>query len=353
VKFQSWPAFQGGTLAVGSAALFGVATPLIQVAGNGVGPLTTAALLYAGAASVGAFSTRPASIEARLNRRDLTAIGMIAFFGAVVGPTCLAWGLQRTSASGASLLLTLEAVFTALLAWMIHGETMDRRVKSALGLLTAGAALLVLEQGYAAEGSLWGLLAVLLATAAWGVDNTVSRSVADRDPSQVVMTKSLLGCMATSILAFVAGEPSPTASQAISLLAIGASAFGLSLRAYLLAQRLIGAARTGSIYAFAPLIGVALSVALGDRTLGWLAALGGALMAIGVVLHLTEQHAHDHFHEPVEHEHAHQHEDGHHDHDHSPDELPKGGESHSHWHRHAAARHSHPHTPDLHHQHKH
>ncbi len=53
-------------------------------------------------------------------------------FGAVAGPVALAWGLQRTSGSSASLMLTLEAVFTALLAWRLYGEAMDRRVRLAL-----------------------------------------------------------------------------------------------------------------------------------------------------------------------------------------------------------------------------
>ena len=37
--------------------------------------------------------------------------------GAVIGPVALAWDLQHTSGSSASLMLTLEAVFTAVLAW--------------------------------------------------------------------------------------------------------------------------------------------------------------------------------------------------------------------------------------------
>ena len=45
----------------------------------------------------------------------------------------------------------------------------------------------------------------------------------------------------------------PSATAAFALLAIGAVGYGLSLRFYLLAQLTFGAARTGSVYAFAPL----------------------------------------------------------------------------------------------------
>jgi hypothetical protein len=123
----------------------------------------------------------------------------------------------------------------------------------------------------------------------------------------------------------------------------------LSLRFYLLAQRAFGAARTGSVFAFAPFIGACVAVALGDRSLSWWMLAGGAFMVAGVVLHLTESHVHEHAHEALEHEHAHVHDDGHHDHVH--DGMPAG--SHSHRHRHEAVRHSHSHVPDAHHTHDH
>ena len=66
-------------------------------------------------------------------------------------------------------MLTLEAVFTALLAFgAIYHETMDRRVWTAVLLLAVGGGVLVLDQGRDGSAQLWGLLAVLLATAAWG-----------------------------------------------------------------------------------------------------------------------------------------------------------------------------------------
>ena len=47
------PALRGGLLALLAAALFGISTPLVQRFGAGLGPFSTAALLYAGAAAVG------------------------------------------------------------------------------------------------------------------------------------------------------------------------------------------------------------------------------------------------------------------------------------------------------------
>ena len=345
----SLPALRGGLLALLAAALFGVSMPLVQQFGAGLGAFSTAALLYAGAAAVGVLSRQPIGREARLQRGDLPRLLAMAGFGAVVGPVALAWGLQHTSGTSASLMLTLEALFTAVLAWRLYRETLDGRVWTAMALLLAGGMVLVLDQGRAGGAQLWGLLAVLLATAAWGVDNTLSRALAERDPGQVVMAKALLGASATLLLAVILGEPLPSAIAALALFAIGATGYGLSLRFYLLAQRAFGAARTGSVFAFAPFIGAAFAVALGDRSASGLMALGSALMLAGVVLHLAESHGHAHAHDALAHEHAHRHDDGHHYHVHDP--MPAG--EHSHRHGHEAVQHAHAHVPDAHHAHRH
>src|SRR5678815_654573 len=127
-RISRWPALRGGLIALTAAALFGVSTPLVQRFGIGIGSFTTAALLYGGAALIGALLRLPVEREARLRRGDAPRLALMALFGAVIGPVALAWGLQRTSGASASLMLTLEAVFTAIVAWRLYRETMDRRV---------------------------------------------------------------------------------------------------------------------------------------------------------------------------------------------------------------------------------
>lgn len=346
---KTLPALRGGLVALLAAFLFGVSTPLVQRFGAGIGSFTTAALLYAGAAFVGALLRRPPEREARVRGTDAPRLIMMALFGAGLGPVALAWGLQHTSGTSASLMLTLEAVFTAVLARIWYHETLDKRVMLAMSLLTLGGVLLVLDRAGSGTGQIAGLLAVMVATAAWGVDNSLSRALADRDPGQVVMFKGAIGAVATMIIAVSFGEPVPGAWQALALLFVGATGYGLSLRFYLLAQRAFGAARTGSVFAFAPFVGAVVAVALGDRTgSAWMLA-GAALMVSGIVLHLAERHSHAHEHALMEHEHAHTHEDGHHGHQH--DHLPAG--AHSHAHQHTPTWHTHEHMPDEHHAHPH
>jgi drug/metabolite transporter (DMT)-like permease len=267
----------------------------------------------------------------------------------VIGPVALAWGLQRTSGASASLMLTLEAVFTALLARWWYREALGRRVTAALLLMTAGGCALALDSADAGAGQLAGLLAVLVATAAWGADNALSRPLAERDPGQVVLAKGALGAAATALIALATGEPLPGPATTLALLAVGASGYGLSLRLYLLGQRAFGAGRTASVFAFAPFVGAAIAVALGERAGGAAMLAAAALLLAGIALHVAEDHAHEHEHEALEHEHAHRHDDGHHGHPHDP--MPQG--AHSHRHVHAAQRHIHAHVPDAHHAHRH
>ena len=77
----SRPALKGGLLALVAAVLFGISTPLVQLFGAGVGAFSTAALLYAGAAAVGALSRRSIEREARIARGDLKRLLAMAAFG--------------------------------------------------------------------------------------------------------------------------------------------------------------------------------------------------------------------------------------------------------------------------------
>ena len=344
------PLLGGASLALLAAVAFGVTMPLIQRWGRGVGSAPTAALLYAGAslASLGVFR-RARDQEPAVHRQHLPRLLLVALLGAVFAPICLTWGLQHTDATSASLLLNFEAVFTVVLAWRIHHEAIGKRVLVALWAMSVGGALLFVGSFQGRGGFGVGALAVLLATFGWALDNTLARPLADLSPTQVVKWKGALGASLSLLLALASAQPFPKFAPLVGLLACGATGYGLSLRLYLLAQRQIGAARTGSIFALAPFVGAAAAWAMGSGSMGLWSAAAALCFVVGVFLHLTEKHGHRHTHSPLEHEHTHRHDDGHHDHEHRPAVT---GE-HSHSHVHEAREHDHPHAPDLHHRHEH
>jgi len=193
------------------------------------------------------------------------------------------------------------------------------------------------------------VLAVALATLAWAADNTLTRPLSELDPGQVVRAKSVAGAAMAFGVAVWRRELALPWPALVGLLACGLVGYGLSLRLYLLAQRRIGAARTGSIFGLGPFVGAAIALALGEGSAGPTMGLSALLFAAGAWLHLSEQHEHAHAHPAVEHDHSHRHDDGHHGHDH-PQAV--AGE-HSHTHGHQEHRHSHPHAPDADHRHRH
>jgi drug/metabolite transporter (DMT)-like permease len=345
----------GGVLyALAAALMFGATTPVIAWAGGQVGPLTTAALLYLGAATAaGVMRVRSRSTGASLRRSDLLRLLAVAVTGAAVAPALFAWGVTQAGATAGSLVLNLEAVFTVMLAWMIYREPLGRRVIVAVLVMAAGGAMLVVDAGDAASAGWLGAMAVAGATLAWAMDNTLTRGLAEHEPLQVVAAKGALGALLTGTVAVLRGEALPAAGPLLALLACGATGYGVSLRLYLLAQRRIGAARTGSVFALAPFVGAAIAWSLGDRSAGLWTVAAAACFVVGVVLHVSEAHEHEHLHEPVEHEHAHRHDDGHHEghHDHEPAQVVVG--EHTHRHRHSRLEHRHCHAPDLHHGHSH
>jgi drug/metabolite transporter (DMT)-like permease len=345
------PIVVGTALAALAALAFGITTPFIQRLGVGVGPFTTAALLYLGAA-LGAISWPGCGTEQReasVRLRHVPRLLAIAFFGAALAPSLFAWGLQRVSATYGSLLLNGEAVFTVGLAAAIHREHVGRRVAIAVALMFVGGTVTVFGASAAGSVGLVGALAVVAAVFSWALDNVLTRPFADLDPAAVVRVKALCGVVLTGALTLMAGESHPRWMQAAGLLACGATGYGISLRFYLRAQRRIGAGRTGSVFAVAPFVGALAALALGDRPAGVTTTAVAVLFIAGLALHLTEKHGHEHVHEELLHNHAHTHDDGHHAHHH--DVPPKG--PHAHPHRHEPRVHSHPHAPDAHHEHEH
>lgn len=340
------PALRGTIIALASAVLFGVTTPIVQRLGRGMGPFTTAALLYAGAAIAGGLGR--SRREEQPTRVHLARITAMAIAGAAAAPVLLAMGLARASGTAASLMLNLEAVFTIVLARVMHHEHIGGRVAAASLVLLAGGALLVVDHGGGGTTSAIGLACVAGASLAWAFDNALSKPLSPLDPSAVVGVKGLLGATCAVAVAFALGESWPPRAAALGLLVIGATGYGLSLRLYLLAQRSLGAGRTASVFASAPFCGAALALALGEPA-GLLTLAGAAAMIVGLFLHATERHEHPHVHRAIEHAHPHRHDDAHHSHTHDP--MPQG--EHTHAHRHEETRHAHPHVPDVHHEHDH
>ncbi len=347
---RNWPV--AGALA--AAALFGASTPAAKALGVDIAPFALAGLLYAGsglglAAWLLVRRMAGRSVPLGIVKADLPWLAGAVLAGGVAAPAMLMFGLARTQATTASLLLNLEGVFTALIAWFVFRENFDRRIATGMALIVAGGALLSIGQGEV--GRIDG--AALLVTGAclfWAIDNNLTRKISAGDALSIAALKGCVAGVANLAIAGATGASLPSAPASLAAMGVGFAGFGLSLVLFVVSLRDLGAARTSAYFSIAPFVGITLAiVALGEPAgaLFWAAA---ALMALGVWLHVSERHEHPHAHESMEHAHRHAH-DEHHRHEHDFDW--DGTEPHLHPHRHAPMAHSHPHYPDIHHRHVH
>jgi drug/metabolite transporter (DMT)-like permease len=340
--------------ALAAAALFGASTPAAKALGGELHPFALAGLLYAGSGLglalwmiVRRASGRHTAL--RIANADLPWLAGAVLTGGVAAPAMLMFGLATTQATVASLLLNLESVFTALIAWFVFRENFDRRIALGMALITAGGVVLS-----AGPGGFVGIDAAALLVAAaclfWAVDNNLTRRISAGDPIAIAAIK---GCVAGTVnlaLAGMAGDSWPATGTVMAALCIGFAGYGVSLVLFVVALRDLGAARTGAYFSTAPFVGVALAIGVLGEPAGatfWIAA---GLMGWGVWLHVSERHEHTHSHELLEHFHQHSH-DEHHRHTHEFDW--DGAEPHAHPHRHDPLTHRHPHFPDIHHRHGH
>lgn len=342
------PLFPGAPFALASALLFGTVPPLAKSLLNTVSGVMLAALLYIGAGGglLLCQLLRDRSNEARLRKADIPWLALAILAGGVTGPVLLMFGLSRTTAANASLLLNLESLATMAIAWLVYKENVDRRLLLGALAILSGAVLLSWHGGGLRPDM--GALLVAGACLAWGLDNNLTRKISGADPMSIAMIKGLVAGAVNLTLALVVGLAIPSGLTTAAAALIGFFGIGVSLVMFILALRHLGAARTGAYYSTAPFMGAILSIAFLGEPVTVPLAVAGILMAIGLWIHLSERHEHEHFHEGMEHEHRHMH-DEHHQHAH------EGliGEPHSHWHRHPPMRHKHPHYPDVHHRHDH
>jgi drug/metabolite transporter (DMT)-like permease len=287
---------RGAGFALASALLFGSSTPLSKALVGTIHPVLLAAVLYL-SSGVGLLLVRLCrriflkgrrGAAARLGVSGSMWLGGAILSGGVIAPILLMVGLTQTPGSTASLLLNLEGVLTALLAWFVFGEPFSRRLALGMASIVAGAVILSWH-GQPSFTALLGPLLVVAACLAWAIDNNLTRKVSSSDPVTVAMLKGLVAGSFSLCIAFSIGatKVDPEAIGAASL--VGFINYGISNVLFVLALRELGTARTAIYYSTAPFFGalIALIVLQEAVTASFLAA--ATLMGLGVFLHLTER----------------------------------------------------------------
>lgn len=354
------PINTGIAYALLAALLFGASTPFAKLLVGQTVPLVLAGLLYLGS-GIGlgiwlllrVLTQRQSNGNTRLACADVPWLGGAILTGGIAAPILLMTGLAYTPASTASLLLNMEGVLTALLAWFVFREQFDRRIFLGMALIVMAGVLLSWEQSAPAGQSPaipWGAVSIVAACLCWAIDNNLTRKISASDAVQIAAIKGLTAGVVNLGIAWWLGLAWPSLDNAALAGIVGFSGYGLSLVLFVLALRHLGTARTGAYFSMAPFAGAVIALLMPGEMPGMLFWLAALLMGAGIWLHLTENHVHAHTHVRMAHAHAHRH-DIHHQHDHA---FPWDGEEpHTHDHQHEPLAHEHPHFPDIHHRHRH
>lgn len=280
---------RGGLLAIAAAVLFGLSTPAAKAIVGNLHPLLLAGLLYLGSGiGLGIIIALGQRHGVGLKRADLPWLLATIVFGGTLGPALLMWGLTQTTGSTASLLLTLEGVFTALIAWVVFREPFNRRIGLGMASIFSGAVLLGLQTPSGNAGAL-GALAVAGACLSWAIDNNCTSKIADVDALTLASIKGVVAGATNVALGLAAGAAFPSTGVLAASALVGFFGYGLSLVLFVLALREIGAARTGAYFSTAPFIGAVIGLIALSEPLTAALLCAGILMAFGVYLHLTEQ----------------------------------------------------------------
>ncbi len=267
-----------------AAFLFGMWATVGKFVVTGVSPLTAAWFVQA----VSALAFTPFLGRLRLTRRDMKYAVTASALGAVVAPSMYFTGLNLTTPVNAALLSNTEALFTVTFAFVFLKERLSRAGYLSAVAILAGAVLVALNlEAGGSVGIVPALLGnVLLVGAAvcWGASNTASRVVTSRHdiPSYVCVTFGM-GAIFLAPVVLLTGNPLVPPVDGLPLMVfLGLTGSVGFTYLFYFAMRKIGALQVGAILSTSAAFGVTIAVAFGF-SLSWVQALGGAVMALGVV----------------------------------------------------------------------
>lgn len=144
----------GIALLLAGMALFGSATPISKLVGEGL-PVFTASLLRVVLGALSLYPFVAADLPTRirsLSARDWSYLSVIALFGMVGFTVFLIYGMKFISGVAGSIVMSFTPALTALAAFVFMGSAMDWRRALAVALGVAGVVVINLFRGAFDDG---------------------------------------------------------------------------------------------------------------------------------------------------------------------------------------------------------
>jgi drug/metabolite transporter (DMT)-like permease len=222
-------------------------------------------------------------------RKPIITIGWL-LAGAVLGPSLYFIGLRLTSGTEGVLLINTEAVFTAILAFVLFKEKFNKGIFWASLLILAGAIWMSWSGNSLFSNNGLGNLLIAIGYIGWATENNLGRYLGEDIPSvTLVCVKALVAGVVMGILSLAFGETLAVPWKVVpGIFASGAVSLGFSLALFYSAMQHIGAGRTGLISSTAALWGVLGAIFLLGEALTSRVLIGGLIMLVGVAIFAKE-----------------------------------------------------------------
>jgi drug/metabolite transporter (DMT)-like permease len=279
-------------LLLGANLIYATSYITTRVALDAVPPMTLALLRLGLGALVLLPFLRGAAVARgfRLDRWRIAGMGVVGFAGAFALGN---WGLARSTATNAALLIVSEPLTLLLLGPVLLGEALSGRERLGAACAVAGALLVVVNGVPGLDAAVvphWrGDVLLLLSGVGYGAYSLLARPVLARHRALPVTVGSVLwGLPVLAPLAAVewldGRRPSWTPAAALATLFLGVVITGLGCLAWNWALERVTAARAGIFLNVQPVAGALLGVGVLGEPVTAFTVLGGLLVVTGLVL---------------------------------------------------------------------
>jgi drug/metabolite transporter (DMT)-like permease len=226
-----------------------------------------------------------------LKKEDYALLLIIGILGACIAPFLFFEGLNRTSASNASVLSGGELLFSVVFALLFFKEKLTKIGYVGMSITVIGITLISLSSEDSSQNSILnvnlniGDVLIILSTVCWGLDNNLSKIISKRttNTSKIISIKSLTGGIILLTCSFLLGyDLTLEISQVPYLLILGVGGFGLSLFFFIESQRIIGTLKVVVIFSSSTVFGLMFSAVLLDEKIATMQMIATALVVLGL-----------------------------------------------------------------------
>ena len=191
----------------------------------------------------------------RITKKEVPKI-IIIVFCELFASLLLIEAVKIVDASVVSLLSVFEIVATAVIAYFLFKEPLEKKDIISIILMIIACIILNFKEGVFGKIGLSSLL-VIGGCACWGLENNVTASISRKEPAFFTSIK----CASVSLLYLLFALGNGTLSFTFPILILfGFFTYGLSILSYAISTKYLGANKATLIFSISPIFGVILAV---------------------------------------------------------------------------------------------